>query len=174
MPEERKPCFNSLNFLRVSKRTFDLAGLKDLDDNEIVLKDSSGKVTMLHFWSTWCGGCMAELDELLEFVDANKDILNFIPISHDRSLEDLTSFLQKKSLTAKHEWCLDTTAELYWQRFSGVFIPASCFLDKEGKLALFNQDGVYIPLLIGIQPWKDSFYTNLVRDIYRGNGIWMK
>ncbi|HKG08119.1 MAG TPA: redoxin domain-containing protein [Pedobacter sp.] len=45
--------------------------LKDLANNEKVLKDYSGKWMVVDFWGTWCGPCIAELPEINAF---NKEL----------------------------------------------------------------------------------------------------
>jgi len=162
--------FKQLSLGALSKRRFfqdpPVYTMKSLDGAVLNLDALLGKVTMIHFWSTWCGGCVDELPSLVEFAQSKRDVMNFVPISHDRSLEALQEFLGANSWTQRLRWYLNLEGEFYWQRLGGVFIPASCFLNKDGKLAVFWQDGVITPLLIGEQPWHEDFYSRLVDDIY--------
>lgn len=49
---------HELRTLRVGKKAPDIVG-EDLDGKRFKLSDSRGKVTLLVFWGTWCGPCMA-------------------------------------------------------------------------------------------------------------------
>ena len=41
--------------------------LKDSSDNLVSLKNYRGKVILLDFWATWCGGCKEEIPWFSEF-----------------------------------------------------------------------------------------------------------
>jgi thiol-disulfide isomerase/thioredoxin len=47
--------------------------LKDLDGNEVNSDDYRGKVLMLNFWAIWCGPCIAEIPDLNEIYETNRD-----------------------------------------------------------------------------------------------------
>lgn len=61
-----------LRHLRVGKVAPDLAG-DDLDGTKFKLGDSRGKVTVLVFWATWCGPCMAQVPHERKLVERMKD-----------------------------------------------------------------------------------------------------
>jgi len=41
--------------------------LNDASGNPIRLKDFRGKVVLLNFWATWCGGCKVEIPWFIDF-----------------------------------------------------------------------------------------------------------
>ncbi|MGH9612519.1 MAG: peroxiredoxin family protein [Bryobacteraceae bacterium] len=41
--------------------------LDDASGNPVRLKDFRGKVVLLNFWATWCGGCKVEIPWFIEF-----------------------------------------------------------------------------------------------------------
>lgn len=41
--------------------------LDDASGNRVRLKDFRGKVVLLNFWATWCGGCKVEIPWFIEF-----------------------------------------------------------------------------------------------------------
>ncbi len=75
-----------------------------LDDLRQRLVDSDslrGKYTVVNFWGTWCGPCVAEMPELQQFYnnyrgDASVAILT---ISNDKDLQTLKDWVGKHNLT---------------------------------------------------------------------------
>ena len=47
--------------------------LPDASGATIRLSEFRGKVVLLDFWATWCGGCKLELPWFMEFADAYRD-----------------------------------------------------------------------------------------------------
>jgi thiol-disulfide isomerase/thioredoxin len=77
--------------------------LKDLDNKQWMLKDYAGKWTVIDFWGTWCGPCVAEMPEIEAF---NKEILAgkhpdaaFLSIACKDYLESVKPYVEKNQLT---------------------------------------------------------------------------
>jgi len=74
--------------------------LPDTDGQIQSLEQYKGKWLIVNYWATWCGTCMQELPELIDFHENNKDHdavvvgINFESIETDR----LKEFVSNKSI----------------------------------------------------------------------------
>lgn len=68
--------------------------LPDLKGQEISLEQFKGKVIVLNFWASWCAPCVKEFPSLRRLADRFKEQLVVVAVSHDKTLDDLQSFLE--------------------------------------------------------------------------------
>ncbi|OFZ31413.1 MAG: hypothetical protein A2622_02165 [Bdellovibrionales bacterium RIFCSPHIGHO2_01_FULL_40_29] len=76
--------FKSQNWYDYSSKTIDL----DMQSASVQ------KPIYLHLWASWCGPCLNEIPELIDFAKKNKDSALFVLISLDDSQEELVKFLK--------------------------------------------------------------------------------
>jgi thiol-disulfide isomerase/thioredoxin len=55
--------------------------MKDLKDYEKDISDFSDKITIIHYWATWCEPCLKEMPEFAKFAQNHKDTFTIIPMS---------------------------------------------------------------------------------------------
>ncbi len=73
-------------------------GLLDLDGKEVSLSDFSGQVVLLSFWATWCGPCLAELDQLhKEYERLSQQSVAVIAVSVDTQKDKVPTLVAEKS-----------------------------------------------------------------------------
>lgn len=70
--------------------------LRDYQGNKITIDESILKQeqsVIIHLWASWCGPCVNEVPELIEYSNKNKNI-KFIIISLDEYKDDIEKFLK--------------------------------------------------------------------------------
>lgn len=106
--------------------------LKDLEGNNVSLKDYRGKTVFLNFWAMSCPYCLIEMPDLNKLYLENKD-KDFIVLAVNvgEPSKDVKAFIDDKGY--KFPVLLDTTAEVAIEyRVTGI--PTSFIIDKEGAL----------------------------------------
>ena len=106
--------------------------LKDLNGNEVHLKDYRGKVIFLNFWATWCLACLVEMPSMEKLYRKfkNKDFI-ILAVDMQEDLGTVRKFTEKFQLS--FPILLDeegVVASYYGVRG----IPASYFIDRTGYL----------------------------------------
>ncbi|GAB4297028.1 MAG: hypothetical protein Kow0090_12240 [Myxococcota bacterium] len=67
--------------------------LPDLEEKTFSLSDFAGKWVLLHFWATWCPGCVFEIPSLVRFSQTAKpENLIIVAVSLDTELGDIKKF----------------------------------------------------------------------------------
>lgn len=108
---------------------------KTPEGNEISLKQSLGKATLVDFWASWCGPCRKENPNVVKLYEKYKDKgLVILGVSLDKDAERWKKAIADDKLTWLHvsnlkQWD-DEIAKLY----SVSSIPSTFLLDKDGKI----------------------------------------
>lgn len=117
-------------FLLLGKKLPDFK-LKELSGIEISLDQLLGKPTLINFWATYCGPCIAEMPQLSRLKEKYKDKMNFISITENNAITDrLKDFLKDKDFN----FDVLESAEAYKRALKIETIPKNLFLDKNGVL----------------------------------------
>ncbi|MHB0938708.1 MAG: TlpA family protein disulfide reductase [Armatimonadota bacterium] len=72
-----------------------------LDGKPLKLADYRGKVVVLDVWATWCGYCVREMPELIEFqqeAEKKKQPVQLIGISVDRDKDVVAEFVKEHEI----------------------------------------------------------------------------
>jgi peroxiredoxin len=104
--------------------------------------DYRGKVVLLNFWATDCGGCKLEIPWLIELESAHKsDSFTVVGVSMDTSYEGSKSadeaWSKVKPFVLNHKLnypVLMGDAMLISSYKLGA-VPATCLIDKQGRIA---------------------------------------
>jgi thiol-disulfide isomerase/thioredoxin len=103
--------------------------------------DLKGKITLINFWATWCGPCIAEFPHLLRIADGFRDQKDFrflsVATGHptlDEIRTETTTFLKA------HGYRFPVYADVQ-KRTQGMLsgatnvIPVTVLVDRSGKIA---------------------------------------
>jgi thiol-disulfide isomerase/thioredoxin len=110
---------DSLNFSNL--KIIDAEGIKS------IIKNSTSKYTLIHFWATWCAPCHKEFPEFLKFCSNLKDI-NVLLVATDYDSED-----QRKKVLAVYRK-LNTNLPLYLAATQS----GSDIINKEGQMSIIR------------------------------------
>ena len=106
---------------------------KDLNNQDIDLKDFNNKLLILNFWATWCKPCLEEMPSL-DLLQSNKSFNNLKIFPINIGQEDLLKskeFFQKlniKNLKIFYDPSVDLA-----KKFKLRGIPTTVLINKDGK-----------------------------------------
>lgn len=124
----------------------------------VTLSDCLGKPTVIHFWATWCGGCVTELPEFQRFYEAYGDRVNVIAVHSKELTEDVDAFLAANGYTFR--FALDERGTMLSALGGSAALPQTVVLDADGTV-VYNRIGpadfslleaVVLPLLRSEMP----------------------
>lgn len=114
------------------------------DGSNVTIGPEAGKVTLVHFWATWCGPCRYELPSFVEFAKANEgERLRWVAVANDPGFDVVDEHLKQDGISM--ETLLDPRGSTMnaWQVRA---IPTTIVLDGSGReLARY----------VGARDWKD-------------------
>lgn len=107
--------------------------LIDANGKSIRLSDARGKVVLVNFWATWCGGCQVEIPWFRNFYSKYKKAgLDTIGISMDSDgWTSVRPYLKEKPIAYTIVIGNDATAK----EFHVTAMPVTVLIDREGKIA---------------------------------------
>jgi thiol-disulfide isomerase/thioredoxin len=110
---------------------------RDMDFKPLKLSDFNGKPTIINFWATWCGPCMAELPAIQKIQDSYQGKLQVLAIAVQDSRLNVSKFI-KDNPHYKLVFLTDPGMQESESKLSSFFglnsLPVSVFVDAQGKI----------------------------------------
>ncbi len=117
---------------------------------------NKGKVTVINFWYTECGGCVAELPDFSRIADDLSDTVTVIALTKSNYEKDSYSYINENYPDSKILWGLDTpispddptSPDILFKSFGGGdAYPITVILDKNGKIYTVQTTGLTYDVL---------------------------
>ena len=105
--------------------------LKGPTDNDLSWEALKGQATVLEFWATWCGPCVAAIPHFNEFAEEFSDQpIRFLSIT-DEEASIIEPFLDSQPISGWVGLDLDRSV---FRDYAVAGIPATVMVDKEGVI----------------------------------------
>jgi len=111
-----------------------------VDGSSTDISSLRGKVVLVDFWATWCGGCVNEMPQVLALYQKyHGEGLEVIGVSLDEDRSALVKFTTDHGIP----WPQYLAGTEVWKRFGIQSIPTVWLIDKKGMLATTSgRDGL--------------------------------
>ncbi|MDD2794059.1 MAG: TlpA disulfide reductase family protein [Sediminibacterium sp.] len=116
-------------------RKFEKIILTNVKNIKEMIKLEEGKITLIDYWASWCGPCIATFPELKRlFLSYSKNSFSIVSISLDSGFSVWKKSLQKYVLPWKNYLSLGGFESAQVKKYGIAAIPFTLLLDKNGVI----------------------------------------
>lgn len=103
---------------------------------QVSLASLRGRPVLVNFWATWCIPCRDEFPLMVDAYEAHADDgLEILGVVHDDTASGAREFASDMGAT----WpMLDDADDVAWEDYTGVGMPTSLFVDRDGVVRAFS------------------------------------
>lgn len=124
----------------------------DIPDYEVTSLDNSkkiiskknmlGKIYLIDFWGTWCGGCIAEMENLHNaFINYKNKSFMILSFAMDKNPSVVKKFRTKKwKMPWLHSFISNKPDDPFFKRFDVIWYPKPILVDKKGKIIAIENE----------------------------------
>jgi len=106
--------------------------VRDDEGKAVALEKYRGKVLLLNFWATWCGGCKQEMPRFAELQRSLGKKMSVLGLSVDeKGWETVKPFLA----STKVGYPIAIASDGMMQAFHVEALPATFLIDSKGRIA---------------------------------------
>jgi peroxiredoxin len=107
--------------------------LADASGKQVKLSDTKGKVVLLNFWATWCGGCQTEIPWFIDLNNRYKGAgLSVIGVAlDDDGYKSVTPYVKEKNVN----YTIVVGPQTLAKQYAVEAMPVTLLIDREGKIA---------------------------------------
>ena len=108
--------------------------LKDMDGNDVDLRQFRGNIVLFNFWATWCGPCKIEIPWFVELQDQYRsDGFVVLGLSVDDTSAKIQEFAQKLDVEVNYPMLLGLGEDEFQEAWGPVWgLPTSFWVDRSG------------------------------------------
>jgi peroxiredoxin len=140
-PENRNVADNMIKMLTKLRPGTPAPGfkLKDRYQKEVTLAEFKGKPVVLNFWTTYCQGCVTEMDRMKPIYDKFKDQVAFISIAADKDFWKSVYFIDLKK---DFVWTFLHIGDDYnlLKEYDVKSYPLFVLIDRDGNISQYPAD----------------------------------
>ena len=112
-------------------------------DAPFSIDETRGRVTVINFWGTWCGPCVAELPHFDEAARTYGEQVAVIAIHTDYKKNTMAAFIEEYYPNSPMNFCTDGAESEYYFALGGMdTYPMTVILDRDGIITAILYDSV--------------------------------
>jgi thiol-disulfide isomerase/thioredoxin len=108
----------------------------DMFGKDVSLESWKGKGVYLNFWSSGCGGCLAEMDTLQALSKKYGDKVVVVAVNTDPDTVDINALLVKHQITYP---VVRDQLKITQERYKVIGTPTSVTIDSQGRVIDLHQ-----------------------------------
>ncbi|MFP3593456.1 TlpA family protein disulfide reductase [Chryseobacterium sp. SIMBA_038] len=103
-----------------------------------ILDQHKGKVLVIDFWAGWCRDCLNALPKAKELEEKNKDNIDFVFLSLDRSKEGFNKSLERFEMKDKENYWFSSGWKNDFNNYIDLnWIPRYMVIDQKSVIAKY-------------------------------------